>query len=113
MVFLGFPASTRRVRTDLRARAAPRRRAGRQAPNPRPGSRIPDAVVASRTEERTILHEMGQDAAAGTPSLDALELAERLAAAAEEAHVDLTDLGRRARAASSTLPRDRPRAKLF
>ena len=58
---------------------------------------IPDAVVASRTE-RTILHDMGQDAAAGTPLLDdALDLAERLAAAADEGRVDLGDLGRRAR----------------
>jgi hypothetical protein len=41
---------------------------------------------------------MGQDAAAGTAVLDdALELAERLANAAEEGRVDLGDLGRRAR----------------
>jgi hypothetical protein len=54
-------------------------------------------IVASRTE-RTILHEMGQTAAAGTPLLDeALELAERLASDAERGRVDLADLGRRAR----------------
>src|ERR671932_1492092 len=58
---------------------------------------VPDPIVASRTE-RTILHDMGQDAAAATPLLDeALELAERLAAAVEEGRVDLGDLGRRAR----------------
>jgi hypothetical protein len=58
---------------------------------------IADPLVASRTE-RTILHEMGQDAAAGTPILDeALSLAERLAHDAEQGRVDLTDLGRRAR----------------
>jgi hypothetical protein len=58
---------------------------------------IPDPVVASRTE-RTILHDMGQDAAAGTPLLDdALALAERLAEQAESGRVDLADLGRRAR----------------
>ena len=58
---------------------------------------ISEPIVASRTE-RTILHEMGQDAAAGTPLLDeAVELAERLASAAEEGRVDLADLGRRAR----------------
>jgi hypothetical protein len=58
---------------------------------------IDDALVASRTE-RTILHEMGQDAAGSAPILDeALDLAERLAAAAEEGRVDLGDLGRRAR----------------
>jgi len=58
---------------------------------------VPDPIVAGRTE-RTILHEMGQDAAAGTAVLDeAMELAERLASAAEEGRVDLGDLGRRAR----------------
>jgi hypothetical protein len=58
---------------------------------------IADPLIASRTE-RTILHDMGQDAAAGTPLLDeALSLAERLAQDAEAGRVDLTDLGRRAR----------------
>jgi hypothetical protein len=58
---------------------------------------IAEPIVASRTE-RTILHDMGQDAAAGTPVLDeAVALAERLAAAADEGRVDLADLGRRAR----------------
>ena len=58
---------------------------------------IDDPVVASRTE-RTILHDMGQDASASSPVLDeALDLAERLAAAVEEGRVDLGDLGRRAR----------------
>src|SRR5205823_2532181 len=58
---------------------------------------VPDPIVASRTE-RTILHDMGQDAAAGSAILDeALDLAERLAAQVEEGRVDLGDLGRRAR----------------
>ncbi len=58
---------------------------------------IADPVVASRTE-RTILHDMGQDAALASPVLDeALDLAERLAAQVEEGRVDLGDLGRRAR----------------
>jgi hypothetical protein len=58
---------------------------------------IPDPIVASRTE-RTILHDMGQDAAAGSQLLDeALALAERLATDAERGRVDLPDLGRRAR----------------
>jgi len=58
---------------------------------------VPDPVVASRTE-RTILVEMGQDGSGTSPVLDeALALAERLAAAAEEGRVDLGDLGRRAR----------------
>ena len=58
---------------------------------------VPDPIVASRTE-RTILHEMGQEAAAGTQVIDeALDLAERIAAGAESGKVDLADLGRRAR----------------
>ena len=58
---------------------------------------IDEPVIASRTE-RTVLHDMGQDASAASPVLDeALDLAERLAAAVEEGRVDLGDLGRRAR----------------
>ncbi len=58
---------------------------------------IAEAIVASRTE-RTILHEMGQDAGASSAIIDeALGLAERLAEAAEQGKVDLGDLGRRAR----------------
>jgi len=57
---------------------------------------LADPVIASRTE-RTILHDMGQSAD-GSPLLDdALELADRLAHAAEEGRVALADLGRRAR----------------
>jgi hypothetical protein len=58
---------------------------------------ISDPIVASRTE-RTILLEMGQDAAAGSRILDdALAFAERVAADADKGRVDLGDLGRRAR----------------
>jgi hypothetical protein len=58
---------------------------------------ISDPIVASRTE-RTILHDMGEDAAAGTPIVDdALDLAQRLVDAADAGRVDLGDLGRRAR----------------
>ena len=58
---------------------------------------VGDPIVASRTE-RTILADMGQEAAEGTPLLDeALELAERLAEQTKAGRVDLTDLGRRAR----------------
>ncbi len=58
---------------------------------------VPEPIIASRTE-RTILHEMGQDAAAGTPIVDeAVALAERIVADAERGRVDLGDLGRRAR----------------
>jgi hypothetical protein len=59
---------------------------------------LPEPIVASRTE-RTILAEMGHDtSAAMSPLLDeALDLAERVAAAVEEGNFDLGDLGRRAR----------------
>jgi hypothetical protein len=54
-------------------------------------------IIASRTE-RTILHDMGEDAAEQAPLVaDALDLAERLVLAAEAGRVDLGDLGRRAR----------------
>jgi hypothetical protein len=58
---------------------------------------IPEAIVASRTE-RTILHDMGQDAAAQQPLLDeALRLAERIVEDAEKGRVDIGELQRRAR----------------
>jgi hypothetical protein len=58
---------------------------------------IADPVLAGRTE-RTILHDMGQDAATATVVLDdALDLAERVAKAVDEGPLDLRDLGRRAR----------------
>lgn len=58
---------------------------------------IGDPIIASRTE-RTILHDMGQEAAADAPLVDeALDLAARLASAADAGRVDLNDLGRRAR----------------
>ena len=54
-------------------------------------------IVASRTE-RTILQDMGDEAAAQAPIVaDALDLAQRLADAADAGRVDLGDLGRRAR----------------
>ena len=58
---------------------------------------VPDPIVASRTE-RTILHDMGQDAATNSVVLDeAIELAERIAEQTQAGRVDLADLGRRAR----------------
>jgi hypothetical protein len=58
---------------------------------------IADPIVAARTEV-TILRDMGQEAANDAPLLDeALDLASRLAAAADAGRVDLNDLGRRAR----------------
>ena len=67
---------------------------------------IDSPIVASRTE-RTLLHDMGQDAASEAPIVDeALDLAERLVAAADAGRVDLGDLGRRARhlLAATTAP---------
>jgi hypothetical protein len=58
---------------------------------------VPQPIIASRTE-RTILHEMGAEPVGDTQLIDdALDLAERLATAAEAGRVDLGDLGRRAR----------------
>ena len=58
---------------------------------------VPEPIVAGRTE-RTILHDMGQDAAAAVPIVDdALDLARRIIEDAEKGRVDLGDLNRRAR----------------
>jgi hypothetical protein len=57
---------------------------------------IVDPVVASRTE-RTILADMGQDAAGVRLLDDALALAERIVEDADKGRVDLGELGRRAR----------------
>ena len=58
---------------------------------------VPDPIVASRTE-RTILYDMGHDAAANTQVVDqALDLAERINEQTQAGRVDLADLGRRAR----------------
>ena len=74
---------------------------------------VTDPIVASRTE-RTILHDMGQEAAAGSPLLDeALALAERLAEAADQGKVDLNDLGRRARRLLEKTSRPAGDEKLF
>jgi len=57
---------------------------------------VTEALVASRTE-RTILHEMGHEGGDSALLDGAIDLAERLASAADEGRVDLADLGRRAR----------------
>src|SRR5256885_7956308 len=58
---------------------------------------VDEPIIASRTE-RTILYDMGHDAAAGSAIVDqALDLAERIAEQTEKGRVDLNDLGRRAR----------------
>jgi len=58
---------------------------------------VTDPSVASRTE-RTILSEMGQEAAANVEIVDdAVALAKRLLEGAEQGRLDLADLQRRAR----------------
>lgn len=58
---------------------------------------IEHAVIASRTEV-IILRDMGQEAAADVSLVEeSLDLASRLAEAADAGKVDLADLGRRAR----------------
>jgi hypothetical protein len=67
---------------------------------------IANPIVASRTEA-TILRDMGQEQVVDATMVDeALELASRLAKAADAGRVDLNDLGRRARRllASTTSP---------
>ena len=58
---------------------------------------VSDPIIASRTE-RTILSEMGQEAAANVAIVDeAVTLARRLVEGAEQGRLDLADLQRRAR----------------
>jgi hypothetical protein len=74
---------------------------------------VSEPIIASRTE-RTILHEMGEQTASGTPLLDqALDLAERLAQQTEAGRVDLNDLGRRARRLLEATARPSGTDKLF
>jgi hypothetical protein len=73
---------------------------------------IEGPLVASRTE-RTILHDMGHDAGDSALLDEALDLAERLAAAAEEGRVDLGDLGRRARRLLASTARPAGDEQLF
>ena len=75
---------------------------------------VTEPIVASRTE-RTILHEMGQDAA-GADSLvidRALDLAERLVEQTQAGRVDLNDLSRRARRLLETTSRPDRDEQLF
>ena len=73
---------------------------------------IEGPVVASRTE-RTVLHDMGHEAGDSALLDQALDLAERLAAAAEEGRVDLGDLGRRARRVLAATARSGDSEQLF
>jgi hypothetical protein len=69
-------------------------------------------ILASRTE-RTILHDMGHEAGDSAVFDQALDLAERLAAAADEGRVDLGDLGRRARRVLAATARPQEAEQLF
>lgn len=68
---------------------------------------IAEPFTASRTD-RTILHDMAEEGTAPAVLDEALDLAKRLASAADAGRVDLVDLGRRARRllASTTPPAD-------
>src|SRR5260370_12278151 len=89
MVFLGFGKWARADRIyALEPLEGPDRGHGRRTRVWVEG--LPEPIVASRTQ-RTILTEMGQDAAAAMSPLlaDALDLAERLAAAGDAGPRDL------------------------
>jgi hypothetical protein len=73
---------------------------------------VAEPVIASRTE-RTILHDMGHEAGDSALLDSAIDLAERLAAAAEEGRVDLSDLGRRARRVLAATARQADSEQLF
>ena len=74
---------------------------------------IAEPIVASRTE-RTILQDMGQDAAAGSALLDeALAFAEKVAEDADKGRVDLADLARRAKRLLEASASPAESAKLF
>ena len=73
---------------------------------------VAEPLVASRTE-RTILHDMGHEAGDSALLDGALDLAERLASAAEEGRVDLGDLGRRARRLLAATSRPGEAEQLF
>jgi len=113
MIFLGFGKWARSDRIyALEPLAAGDRGHGRRTRVWVEG--VPEPIVASRTE-RTILADMGEDSAGDASVLldDALDLAERLAAAAEEGRVDLADLGRRARRVLAQTARPPEASQLF
>jgi len=96
MVFLGFGKYARADRIyALEPLVGEERGGGRRTRVWIEG--VAEPLIASRTE-RTILHDMGQDAAAGQPLIDeALKLAERIVEDADRGRVDLPDLSKRAR----------------
>jgi hypothetical protein len=75
---------------------------------------IADPIVASRTE-RAIIAGMGANPAAGEAALldDALDLAQRVAEAADQGRFDVGDLGRRARRLLESTARPGAEESLF
>ena len=74
---------------------------------------VSEPIIAGRTE-RTIMHDMGQEAAANAQVIDsALDLAERVAKGAESGQFNLTDLGRRARRLLESTAKPEEDEKLF
>src|SRR5580765_5289367 len=74
---------------------------------------VNDPIIASRTE-RTILSEMGQEAAANVAIVDeAVTLAQRVVEGAEQGRLDLADLQRRARRLLEATTHSDDDAKLF
>ena len=74
---------------------------------------VPDPIVASRTE-RTILDDMGSDAATRVALVDeAVDLANRLVQQPESGRVDLGDLSRRARRLLESTAREADPQQLF
>ena len=112
MVFLGFGKYARADRIyALEPLVGEERGGGRRTRVWIDG--VAEPLIASRTE-RTILHDMGQDAAMGAPILDeALKLAERIVEDADKGRVDLNDLGRRARRLLEKTSRPDDDEKLF
>jgi hypothetical protein len=111
MVFLGFGKYARADKIyALEPLRGDERGGGRRTKVWIEGVDVP--VVASRTE-RTILHDMGHEGGDSLVLDQALDLAERLASAAEEGRVDLGDLGRRARRVLASTARPSETEQLF
>lgn len=111
MVFLGFGKYARADRIyALEPIVGEERGGGRRTRVWVEGVDAP--LIASRTE-RTILHDMGHEGGDSAVLDGALDLAERLAEAAEEGRVDLGDLGRRARRLLAATARPTEGEQLF
>lgn len=110
MVFLGFGKYARADRIYALEPLAPGER-GHGARTRVWVEGIPEPIVASRTE-RAIVAALGPNAAAAQARVldDALDLAQRVAEAAEHGRFDVADLGRRARHVLESTSRPEPDA---